>query len=143
MRKIALSMALALGLAGAAMAQSPTHEALTRMQVQANLQRQGYSDIDDLKFSRGMWRAKAESGNGHHVRLRIDARTGTAYPDNRKLARLGRDDVRAALSAAGYTDVHDVDFDDGLWTAKAENSSGKHVKLEIDPDTGKVVGTDD
>ncbi|MEW5836976.1 MAG: PepSY domain-containing protein [Pseudomonadota bacterium] len=143
MKTIALSAALALGLAGAAMAQSQDHGVMTKAQIRAQLQQQGYSDVDDLEFGHGMWRAKAESGNGHHVHLRIDARTGKAYPDDQTLARLGKDDVRAALSSAGYTDVHDVDFDDGLWTAKAENSAGKHVKLDIDPDTGKVVGTDD
>ena len=143
MKTIVLSAALALGLAGVAMAQSPDHGVMTKAQIRTQLHQQGYSDVDDLEFNHGMWSAKAESGNGHHVHLRIDARTGKAYPDDQKLARLGEDDIRAALSSAGYTDVHDVDFDDGLWTAKAENSAGKHVKLDVDPDTGKVVGTDD
>lgn len=144
MKTIALSAALALCLAGTASAQpQDDHGAMTKAQVRAQLQQQGYSDIDDLEFSHGMWRARAESGNGHNVRLRIDPRNGKAYPDDQKLARLGKDDVRAALSSAGYTDVHDVDFDDGLWTAKAQNSAGKHVKVQVDPDTGKVVGTDD
>jgi len=143
MKTIALSATLAFCLAGAAMAQSQEHGVMTKAEVRAQLQQQGYSDVDDLKFKRGMWRAKAESGNGRHVHLRIDARTGKAYPDDQKLARLGKDEVRASLSSAGYTDVHDVDFDDGLWTAKAKNSAGAHVKLEVDPDTGKVVGTED
>jgi hypothetical protein len=116
---------------------------MTKAEVQAKLQQQGYSDVDDLKFKDGMWRAKAESGNGRHVHLRVDARTGKAYADDQKLARLGADEVRASLSSAGYTDVHDVDFDDGLWRAKAKNSAGEHVKLQVDPDTGKVVGTED
>lgn len=143
MKTIALSLALALGTSGAALAQSDTHAALTEAQVRTQLQQQGYSHIDDLKFKHGMWRADARSGNGEHVDLRIDARTGKAYPDDQKLARLGKDDVRAALASAGYTHVHDVEFDDGLWQAKAENGAGKDVKLQIDPDTGKVIGTDD
>lgn len=140
MKTVVLSTALALGLAGAAMAQSPDHGVMTKAQIRTQLHQQGYSDVDDLEFNHGMWRAKAESGNGHHVHLRIDARTGKAYADDQKLARLGEDDIRAALSSAGYTDVHDVDFDEGIWKAKADNPAGKKVKLRIDAHTGKVIG---
>jgi hypothetical protein len=90
-----------------------------------------------------MWHAEARSGNGKHVDLRIDPDSGKAYADEQKVSRLSKDDVRASLASAGYTDVHDVEFEDGMWRAKAENSAGKDVKLQIDPDTGKVVGTDD
>jgi len=143
MKTIALTLALALGSSGAALAQSDNHHALTEAQVRAHLQDQGYSHIDDLKFKHGMWRADARSGNGEHVDLRIDPVSGKAYADEQKVSRLGKDDVRASLASAGYTDVHDVEFDDGVWQAKAENSAGKDVKLTIDPDTGKVIGTDD
>lgn len=142
MKTIALSAALALSVAGAAMAQSQAG-ALTEAQVRTHLQDQGYSHIDDLKFKHGMWHAEARSGNGKHVDLRIDPDSGKAYADEQKVSRLSKDDVRASLASAGYTDVHDVEFEDGMWRAKAENSAGKDVKLQIDPDTGKVVGTDD
>jgi hypothetical protein len=49
-------------------------------------------------------------------------------------------DVRAALAAQGYTNVHDVDYEDGIWNAEADDPSGKDVELKIDPDTGKVMG---
>ncbi len=145
MKTIALSaaLALALGVAGAAMAQSQANGTLTEAQIRTHLQDQGYTHIDDLKFKHGMWRADARSGNGKHVDLRIDPTTGKAYADDQKVSRLGKDDVRASLASAGYTNVHDVEFEDGVWQAKAENSAGKDVKLQIDPDTGKVVGTDD
>lgn len=38
--------------------------------------------------------------------------------------------------------MHDVDFDDGMWKAKAENSSGNDVELKIDASSGKVIGID-
>lgn len=90
-----------------------------------------------------MWHAKARSGHGKRVDLRVDPRTGQAYPDDQAISRLTKNDVRASLATAGYTDVHDVDFDDGLWTAKAKNPAGHHVKLQVDPNNGKVVGNDD
>ncbi|HET6433182.1 PepSY domain-containing protein [Dyella sp.] len=145
MKTIALSAALAIacGMAGPATAQSDGHGSLTEAQVRTHLQEQGYTHVDDLEFKHGMWHADARSGNGEHVDLRIDPASGKAYADERKTSRLSKDEVRASLASAGYTDVHDVEFDEGVWQAKGENSAGKDVELQIDPDTGKVVGTDD
>lgn len=142
MNKIsALTCALtfgALSLHGIAMAQQ---QAMTEPQVQSELTAQGYTKIHELKFKDGMWRTEARSANGDRVDLRIDAKTGQVYPD-KLISKLSKQDVRAALEAQGYTHVHDVDFDDGIWKAKAHNPSGNSVKLKIDADTGKVIGTD-
>ncbi|HWU76728.1 MAG TPA: PepSY domain-containing protein [Rhodanobacter sp.] len=129
--------AFSLGACGIAMAQ----QALTEPQVQSKLTAQGYTKVHDLKFKDGMWHAEAKSANGNHVDVRIDAGTGKVYPDD-QVSRLSRQDVKAALETQGYTDVHDVDFDDGLWKAKAENSAGNKVKLKVDASTGKVIGID-
>ena len=75
------------------------------------------------------------------VDLRIDPKTGSVYPD-KMASRLSEDDVRAALAAAGYVQVRDVEFDDGLWHAHAENASGKDIKVQVDPDSGKVVAAE-
>lgn len=138
MKKIApLTFALALGVAGLAVAQ----DALTERQVRVQLEQQGYTKVHDLKFRDGMWRAYARSGDGTKVTVRIDPKTGQAFPDE-QVSRLSERDVRAALSTEGYTHVHDVDYRDGMWRAKAENSAGKDVRLQIDAETGRVVGTD-
>lgn len=137
MKKMAWVLALALGAASAAWAQ----DALTGHQVRAQLEQQGYRKVHDLKFDDGTWRAHARSADGKRVSVRIDPRTGQAFPD-KQVSRLGERDVRAALSSAGYTKVHDVDYDDGVWHAKARNEAGKHVKLQIDPNTGRVIGSD-
>jgi hypothetical protein len=138
MKKIApLTFALALGVAGLAVAQ----DALTERQVRVQLEQQGYTKVHDLKFRDGMWRAYARSGDGTKVTVRIDPKTGQAFPDE-QVSRLSERDVRAALSTEGYTHVHDVDYRDGMWRAKAENSAGKRVRLQIDAETGRVVGTD-
>lgn len=139
MNKLAsLTVALTLGFAGAAMAQQ---QAMTETQVQAQLAAQGYTDIHDLEFEHGMWMADVRSGDGNHTKVRVDPKTGQVYPEE-MVSHLSERDVRAALSADGYTDVHDVDYDDGIWQAKARNNAGKKVELEIDPSTGKVIGTE-
>jgi uncharacterized membrane protein YkoI len=48
--------------------------------------------------------------------------------------------VKAKLAAAGYTDIHDVDFEDGVWNAEADDQAGKDVELKIDARTGAVIG---
>ncbi len=137
-----LTLALALGtlaqgVSGIALAQ----QALTEPQVHDKLTAEGYTKVHDLKFKQGMWYTKAKSANGDRVDLRIDAKSGEIYPDE-QVSRLSEQDVRAALGTQGYTHVHDLDFRDGMWEAKADNASGNHVRLKVDPHSGKVIGID-
>lgn len=131
-----LGLALAC-MSGLAFAQ----DALTEAQVRATLQAQGYTKVNDVKFKDGAWKADARSADGNRVDVRIDARTGAVYPDE-QVANLSEADVRAKLSAAGYTGVHDVDYDDGVWNAEADDPAGKEVELKIDPVTGAVIGAE-
>ena len=133
---------LAIGLAAASgMAFAQQADALTAPQVRAQLEAQGYTKVEDLKFDDGMWKADATSADGKRVDVRLDPRTGTVYPDD-AVSNLSEADVRAKLSAAGYIDVHDVEFDDGLWKADARTAAGAKVELKLDPQTGDVVGKD-
>ncbi|MDI9237730.1 PepSY domain-containing protein [Lysobacter sp. LF1] len=129
-----------LFVAGAAPAQAAApKEPLTEAQVRARLTEQGYTRVNDVKFEDGVWKADARSAEGNHVDVRLDAKTGRVYPDE-QIANLSEADVRARLSAAGYTNVHDVDFEDGIWNAEADDPAGKDVELKLDPATGKVIG---
>ena len=132
---VSCGMALALGLSGAAMAQ----QALTEHQVRARLDEKGYTKVNDLKFKDGVWKADARSAEGKHVDVRMDPKTGEIYPDE-QVANLSERDVRAQLSAAGYLNVHDIDYESGVWTAEGDDPSGRDVELKIDPATGKVIG---
>jgi uncharacterized membrane protein YkoI len=123
------------GLSGVALAQA----GLTQAQVRAKLESQGYTKVNDLKFEDGVWNADARSADVNRVDVRIDAATGEVFPDE-QVANLGEADVRAKLAAAGYTNVHDVDYEDGIWNAEADDPEGKDVELKIDPKTGKVIG---
>ena len=139
MKKItSLTLALALGWAGGAMAQG---QSLTQQDISAQLTEQGYTDIHDLDFHDGVWTARARSGDGENVKLRVDPVTGRAIPD-KQVSRFSEADIRASLSAQGYTHVHDVDFDHGIWTAKAKSSAGASVSLQIDAQTGRIIGSD-
>lgn len=134
--KHATLLGLALACAsGAALAQ----DAMTAPQVRASLEAQGYTNINDIAFDDGMWTADARSADGNRIELRIDAATGEVYPDE-QVAQLSEADVQAQLSAVGYTNIHDVDYDDGVWKAEADDPAGKDVEVRIDPRTGAIVG---
>ena len=136
MKKLmASSLLLAAFASGAALAQ----QALTEHEVRAKLTEQGYTRVNDVKFKDGVWKADARSANGNRMEVRIDPKTGQVYP-NTQVAQLNEKDVRAQLAAAGYTHVHDVDYEDGIWNAEADDPQGKDVELKIDPVTGKVIG---
>ena len=129
-----LAAALALAGSGAAHAQ----DALTAPQVREQLEAQGYTKVKDLEFKDGMWKADATSANGKRVDVRLDPRSGNVYPD-KPVSALGEADIRAQLSAAGYSGVHDVKLDDGLWKAKGTTAAGEKVKVRLDPTTGEVI----
>lgn len=129
-----LATALALGATGAALAQ----DALTAPQVRTQLESQGYTKVKDLEFKDGMWKAEATSANGKDVDVRLDPRTGRVYPE-KAVSPLGEADIRAQLSAAGYRDVDEVKFKDGLWKAEGRTADGEKVNLRLDPDTGELI----
>ena len=132
--RMVLGLALAC-VGGIAMAQ----DGLTEAQVRTQLEAQGYTKVNDLKFEDGVWKADARSADGNRVDVRMDATTGKVFPDE-QVANLTEADVRAKLATAGYTNVHDVDYEDGIWNAEADDPQGKDVEVKIDPKTGKVIG---
>lgn len=129
-----LAMAITFAAAGAAQAQ----DTLTAPQVRAQLEAQGFTNVHDVKFDDGMWEADATSADGKRTELRLDPRTGTVYPDT-AVSQLSEADIRAKLSTAGYSNVHDVKFDDGMWKADAKASNGRNVEVKLDPMSGEIV----
>lgn len=66
---------------------------------------------------------------------------GPACAVDRGQDGMSESDVRSAIIAAGYTDIDDLDRDDGLWEADARRD-GRRVELRIDPRTGTVYPED-
>jgi hypothetical protein len=133
-RTALLAMATVFGAAGMVQAQ----DTLTAPQVRAQLEAQGFTNVHDVKFDNGMWEADATSADGKRTELRLDPRTGTVYPDT-AVSQLSEADVRAKLSTAGYSNVHDVKFDDGMWKADGKSPNGRNVEVRLDPTTGDVI----
>lgn len=66
---------------------------------------------------------------------------GPACAVDRGQDGMSESDVRSAITAAGYTDIDDLDRDDGLWEADARRD-GRRIELRIDPRTGTVYPED-
>lgn len=137
----ALFLAIALAASPAiAQAQSanPAKASMTEPQVRALLTEKGYTRVDDLDFEDGTWETDATSANGERVDVRINPATGDVIAE-KLVSSLSENDVKAKLAAAGYSKVHDVDFDDGMWKAEAERADGNDVEIHLDANTGAVV----
>jgi hypothetical protein len=149
-RHTALAVALATAFAaGAVVAQQPvtppvTTEAaspMTEVDVRAAMGAEGYTEINDVKFTEGVWTADAKSADGNHVEVKLDAATGKIIPDEH-VAKISKDEVIVKVQAAGYTNVHDVDFEGGVWKVEANDSAGNDVELKVDPDNGRILGSE-
>jgi len=131
------TLLLAALCSAGALAAPPAHS-LTGPQVRELLAREGFTRIDDLEFEDGMWETDATSADGNRVDVRVDPRTGRVYAEDR-VSRLSAEDIKARLTAAGYSKVHDLDFEDGVWEADAERADGSDVSLRIDPEDGRIL----
>ncbi len=54
-------------------------------------------------------------------------------------AEMSPAEIVRAVEAAGYTNVRDIEFDDGRWEMEATSPAGAPVDLEVDAKTGKVL----
>src|SRR5690606_41192347 len=99
---------------------------LTEPQVRAVLEQQGFTRINDLEFEDGMWEADATSADGNRVDLRVDPSSGKVFAED-MVSTLSADDIKARLTAAGYSKVNDVDFEAGIREAEAARPDGAAV----------------
>jgi hypothetical protein len=112
--------------------------ALDEDAIKGDIAQAGYKEVKGLEFTDGVWEAKARGGNDNWVRIKVAPVTGTVYQADAP-SKLNEDEIKAKLSAQGFQNVDDVDFDDGLWKASAQDSSGHDVDLLVDPNDGSVV----
>ena len=116
-------------------------------QVVAQLQAQGFAQLHDLEFDDGFWEAEVRDANNrkteliiHPVTLQVLHQSGNASSNNGTAAPvLSATQITQLLQQAGYTRIHDLELDDGVWEADATNAKGFRVELKIHPETGAVL----
>ena len=71
----------------------------------------------------------------------MDPASGRVFAED-LVSTLSAEDIKARLTAAGYSNVHDVEYDDGVWEAEAKRDNGKNVKLRVDPKDDRVLAVE-
>ena len=141
MRSIALvAAAVALSLGTTAAFAAPVADARAAL---TRIDDAGYVAPYELEFRHGVWTAEATTAEGLRVDLLVDAYTGavSAVDERGTAGTLTVSQVHDALAAAGYTRIHDVDFDDGFWEAEATAPNGDRVDLVLHPVTAAVLSS--
>ena len=137
--KTRLALALLLTLsAGTVAAQAVAGPA----DVTARLNAAGYTEIRDVEFDGGLWEAEVRAADGRWHDVAIDAASGDVLDDHSPRPLLTAVQAEAALTAAGYTAVTDLDLDDAIWEADATDSTGQRVELRLNGYTGKVLSSE-
>jgi uncharacterized membrane protein YkoI len=142
-RKQSLALALTLAFAGAAFAQAAppnTGSPLTEADVRTLMTDQGYTEINDVKFKEGVWTADGKSADGNHVEVKVGP-DGKIIADT-GVAKITKDQIIIKAQDAGYKNVHDVEFEGGVWKVEAEMADGTDVELKMDPDDGHIMGSE-
>lgn len=152
---IAISLALGLGLAGAASAETIV---LTEPEVRTIVTGSGYGEPIVIKREDTLWRVRSMNDAGAEVTVFVNAEgkvlgasevartrqvtttTTTTQVANRPL---DEGDVAMVLVDAGFHNVHDVDFRNGVWKAEADDITGEDFEIHVHPSTGAIVHIED
>lgn len=136
MRATSCLVAAAALACGAATAQ--TGDRIAPSDVEARILSAGYIRVDDLQLDGGLWEADARTRDGRWVNVRVHPVSGKVYVET-TVSRLEAQDVEDRLLEAGYSRIHDVEFDDGVWKADAISWAGVRVEVLVDPDDGSIL----
>lgn len=136
--KRTLFLALSLALTGGyAMAQTGNGQ-MTTAEVMQAVERAGYTDIRDVEFDDGLWEVEATGSDGRRVDLHIDPRNGEVIAPGTAPA-LTAADIANRLQSQGYSNVRDIEFDDGRYEVEATNPAGQNVDLKVSPRDGAIL----
>lgn len=134
----AASAILALAIAAGVQAQAPATGGLTAAEVVQKAEQAGYSAIEDVEFDDGLWELDATAPDGRRVDLYIDPRTGEIL-DPRATPGVTAADIARLLEAQGFSNIHDIELDDGRYEVEAVNAAGQKVDLKLHPRDGRIL----
>ncbi len=116
--------------------------AISSVEVRNRVLAAGYVKVRDIEFDDGFWEAEAVDTYGREIDLILHPITGVilnAPQEPTGTRPLTASEITTRLTAAGYSRIHDLEFDDGYWETDATNAGGERVEIRINPTTGIVV----
>lgn len=131
-------LVLGLAAAGFAFAQGGAAGGLSSSEILQRVEQAGFTDVRDLEFDDGLWEVKALASDGRRVELLVDPTSGEII-DPRSTPALSATDIQSRLAAQGYTNIRDIEYDDGRWEVEATNPRGESVDLKLDPRDGRIL----
>lgn len=131
-----LTATAGLAFAGLAFAQATAPD--SRVATDA-LQAAGYGEVRELEFDDGLWEVEVRREDGRWGEVAVDPDTGEIFDARAPRQLISLQQVLAAVEAAGYREVHDVDRDGALWDADAIGPDGQPMELRISGYDGRIL----
>lgn len=125
-------------LAGAIGASANT--ALPVDQATARVSAAGYAPSGEIELDDGVYEIDAIDRDGRHIEVHVDAVSGEILsPLQPGQIALSADQIRERLALAGYTEVRELERDDGHWEVEVRGADGLQRELRVHPMTGAIV----
>lgn len=140
MRRTLLAALLATTFAGAATADSWFGRPdISLEQAIEKAQAAGYTEIRGIEFDDGAWEINTRRADGSRLTVFIDGQSGDILsPEQPGQKQLGPTEVMAKLAEAGYTEVRELEREDGFWNAEVRSSAGFTREVRVHPITGQI-----
>lgn len=112
------------------------------IQALEDLKSKGYLIVKEIKFDKNtdIYTAKAVSGEGKNIKIRLNPKTGEMAKDEDAVEGLPALEVAKKVVAAGYQNIYEIntEFFGNNYEVKAWKD-GKSVDLKVDAKTGDLV----
>jgi uncharacterized membrane protein YkoI len=109
-------------------------------QVSQRLQAAGYVVVGEIELDDGVYEIDVRDAAGRTLEAHVDAFSGEILsPLQPGQIVLTADEVRARVALVGYTDVRDLERDDGYWNVEVRDGNGVERELRVHPFSGAIV----
>jgi uncharacterized membrane protein YkoI len=135
MKNLSVCLGLATLLAGVAVAAPPEDKAAVIVALEAA----GYTHVRDVEREDGLWQAEIRSEGGKWREVHLHPRTGSIIDATVDGPALPAAAIIQLLEAGGYSEIRDLDLDDGIWEVEAMDPQGKPVELQMHAVTGEIL----
>ena len=98
----------------------------------------GYAEVRDIEHDDGLWEAEVRGADGRWHDVHVVPGSGEVL-DRTTGTLLTAAEVSAAVEAAGYTGIHDLDLDDAVWDLEALSPEGQQVDLRVHGFSGEIL----